>query len=142
MGITAKILLHCPDKPGIIAEVTNFITVNQGNIIYLDQYVDHIDNILFMCMEWDLDHFTIPREKIFDYFGTLYASKFDMKYSLYFSDQKPRMAVFVSKLNHCLFDILARYTAGEWNVDLPCIISNHEDLYPVAERFGILLFFI
>ena len=45
---TAKLLLHCPDKPGILAEVTDFITVNKGNIIYLDQYVDHVENILFM----------------------------------------------------------------------------------------------
>jgi formyltetrahydrofolate deformylase len=137
MGTTAKILLHCPDQPGIIAEVTNFITVNQGNIIYLDQYVDRIENIFFMRLEWELEHFTIPREKIYDYFGTLYGKKYDMKYNLYFNDQRPRMAIFVSKLNHCLFDILARYTAGEWEVDIPLIISNHEDLRPVAERFGI-----
>ena len=134
---TAKLLLHCPDKPGILAEVTDFITVNKGNIIYLDQYVDHVENIFFMRIEWELKDFLVPQEKIEDYFATLYAQKYEMIFRLYFSDTKPRMAIFVSKMSHCLFDLLARYTAGEWNVEIPLIISNHPDLQHVAERFGI-----
>ena len=134
---TAKLLLHCPDKPGILAEVTDFITVNKGNIIYLDQYVDHVENIFFMRIEWELKDFLVPQEKIEDYFRTLYGQKYEMDFRLYFSDVKPRMAIFVSKMSHCLFDILARYTAGEWNVEIPLIISNHPDLQHVAERFGI-----
>ena len=132
---TAKLLLHCPDKPGILAEVTDFITVNKGNIIY--QYVDHVENIFFMRIEWELKDFLVPQEKIEDYFETLYAQKYSMNFRLYFSDVKPRMAIFVSKMSHCLFDMLARYTAGEWNVEIPLIISNHPDLQHVAERFGI-----
>ena len=127
MMITAKLLLHCPDKPGILADVTDFITVNKGNIVYLDQYVDHVENIFFMRIEWELE----------DYFRTLYAQKYEMDFQLYFSDVKPRMAIFVSKMSHCLFDMLARYTAGEWNVEIPLIVSNHPDLQHVAERFGI-----
>ena len=134
---TAKLLLHCPDKPGILAEVTDFITVNKGNIIYLDQYVDHVENIFFMRIEWELKDFLVPQEKIEDYFRTLYGQKYEMDFRLYFSDVKPRMAIFVSKMSHCLFDLLARYTAGEWNVEIPLIISNHPDLQHVAERFGI-----
>ena len=134
---TAKLLLHCPDQPGILAEVTDFITVNKGNIIYLDQYVDHVENIFFMRIEWELESFLVPQEKIEDYFETLYAQKYGMSFRLYFSDVKPRMAIFVSKMPHCLFDLLARYTAGEWNVEIPLIISNHPDLQHVAERFGI-----
>ena len=137
MMTTAKLLLHCPDKPGILAEVTDFITVNKGNIIYLDQYVDHVENIFFMRIEWELKDFLVPQEKIEDYFRTLYGQKYEMDFRLYFSDVKPRMAIFVSKLSHCLFDMLARYTAGEWNVEIPLIISNHPDLQHVAERFGI-----
>ena len=137
MMTTAKLLLHCPDKPGILAEVTDFITVNKGNIIYLDQYVDHVENIFFMRIEWELKDFLVPQEKIEDYFKTLYAQKYEMDFRLYFSDVKPRMAIFVSKMSHCLFDMLARYTAGEWNVEIPLIISNHPDLQHVAERFGI-----
>ena len=134
---TAKLLLHCPHKPGILAEVTDFITVNKGNIIYLDQYVDHVENIFFMRIEWELKDFLVPQEKIEDYFRTLYGQKYEMDFRLYFSDVKPRMAIFVSKMSHCLFDMLARYTAGEWNVEIPLIISNHPDLQHVAERFGI-----
>ena len=137
MMTTAKLLLHCPDKPGILAEVTDFITVNKGNIIYLDQYVDHVENIFFMRIEWELKDFLVPQEKIEDYFRTLYGQKYEMDFRLYFSDVKPRMAIFVSKLSHCLFDMLARYTAGEWNVEIPLIISNHPDVQHVAERFGI-----
>ena len=134
---TAKLLLHCPDKPGILADVTNFITVNKGNIVYLDQYVDHVENIFFMRIEWELKGFFIPKDKIYEYFDTLYAQKYNMSFRLYFSDDKPRMAIFVSKMSHCLFDILARYTAGEWEVEIPLIISNHKELEHVANRFDI-----
>ncbi|MCD8260653.1 MAG: formyltetrahydrofolate deformylase [Bacteroides sp.] len=137
MMTTAKLLLHCEDKPGILAEIIDFITVNKGNIVYLDQYVDHVENIFFMRIEWELKGFLIPKEKIEDYFETLYAKKYGMPFRLYFSDVKPRMAIFVSKMSHCLYDILARYTAGEWNVEIPLIISNHPDMGHVAERFDI-----
>ena len=90
-----------------------------------------------MRIEWELKRFIIPKEKIEDYFETLYAQKYDMSFRLYFSDVKPRMAIFVSKMSHCLYDMLARYTAGEWNVEIPLIISNHPDLQPIAERFDI-----
>lgn len=134
---TAKLLLHCPDKPGILAAVTDFITINKGNIVYLDQYVDREEKEFFMRIEWELENFLIPQEKVEDYFNTLYAQKYDMKYRIYFSDRKPRMAIFVSKMSHCIYDLLARYTAGEWDVEIPLIISNHPDLKHVADRFGI-----
>ncbi|MCR4558449.1 MAG: formyltetrahydrofolate deformylase [Bacteroidales bacterium] len=133
----AILLLHCPDKPGLISELTNFITVNNGNIIYLDQYVDHTEEQFFMRMEWELDKFLIPQEKISEYFNTLYAAKHQMQFTIFFREQKPRMALFVSKMSHCFYDIMARYIAGEWDVEIPLIISNHEDLRPAAERFGI-----
>lgn len=133
----AQLLLYCPDKQGILAEVTDFITVNKGNIIYLDQYVDHAENIFFMRIAWDLNGFLIPKEKIKEYFDTLYARKYDMTFRLYFSGTKPRMAIFVSKMSHCLYDLLARYIAGEWNVEIPLIISNHPDLESVGKRFDI-----
>ena len=137
MRPTAILLLHCPDKRGIITEITKFITDNNGNIVYLDQYVDRQDGMFFMRLEWELDGFVIPREKLCEYFQTLYAKRYDMTFNLYFNDVKPRMAIFVSKMSHCLYDLLARYNAGEWNVEIPCIVSNHEDLRYVAEQFGI-----
>ena len=137
MGTTAKLLLHCPDKQGLLAEVTNFIMINKGNIVYLDQYVDRVENVFFMRIEWELEEFLIPKEKIYDYFNTMFAQKYDMDFRLYFSDVKPRMAIFVSKMSHCLYDMLSRYAMGEWNVEIPLIVSNHPDLKPVAEQFGI-----
>lgn len=137
MAVTAKLLLHCPDRPGILAQITNFITINGGNIVYVDQYVDRIEKQFFARIEWELENFMIPRDKINDYFTTLYAQKYDMQMRLYFSDVKPRMAIFVSKMSHCLYDMLARYTAGEWDCEIPLIISNHPDLKHVADRFGI-----
>lgn len=133
----AIILISSPDRPGLVAAVTDFININGGNIINLEQHVDKQDNTFFMRIEWDLANFIIPKEKISDYFQTLYANKYNMTFRLYFNDHTPRMAVFVSKMSHCLFDILARYTAGDWKVEIPLIISNHEDLRWVAERFGI-----
>ena len=137
MKPTAILLLHCPDQPGIISEMTRFITDNQGNIVYLDQYVDRQDGIFFMRMEWELDEFLIPRDKIKEYLDTLYAQKYSMTCNLYFNDVKPRMAIFVSKMSHCLYALLARYKAGQFNVDIPCIISNHEELRYVGEQFNI-----
>ena len=137
MRPTAILLLHCPDQQGIISEVTKFITDNKGNIVYLDQYVDRQDSVFFMRIEWELDKFLIPREKIEEYISTLYAQRYHMTFNLYFNDIRPRMAIFVSKMSHCLYDLLARYKAGEWDVDIPCIISNHEDLRYVAEQFDI-----
>ena len=137
MKPTAILLLHCPDQQGIITEITKFITDNLGNIVYLDQYVDREDGVFFMRIEWELDKFLIPREKIKEYIDTLYAQRYEMTANLYFNDVKPRMAIFVSKMSHCLYDLLARYKAGEFNVDIPCIVSNHEDLRYVAEQFDI-----
>ena len=137
MKPTAILLLHCPDKPGIISEITRFITDNKGNIVYLDQYVDRQDGMFFMRIEWELDGFLIPRDKVREYISTLYAKRYGITFNLYFNDEKPRMAIFVSKMSHCLYDLLARYKAGEWEVEIPCIISNHEDLRYVAEQFDI-----
>ena len=137
MTPTAILLLHCPDRQGIISEVTKFITDNKGNIVYLDQYVDRQDGRFFMRIEWELTDFLIPRDKIEEYVQTLYAQRYEMQFSLYFNDVRPRMAIFVSKMSHCLYDLLARYKAGEWAVDIPCIVSNHEDLRYIAEQFDI-----
>jgi len=96
--------------------------------------------MFFMRIQWELDGFLIPREKISEYVDTLYAQRYKMEFNLYFSDQRPRMAIFVSKMSHCLYDLLARWNAGEYDVDIPCIVSNHEDLRYVAEQFGIPYF--
>lgn len=137
MQQTAILLLHCPDKVGIITEITKFITDNHGNIVYLDQYVDKVDGRFFMRVEWELENFAIPQDKIQEYIETLYGTRYEMQFDIYFNHEKPRMALFVSKMSHCLYDLLARYKAGELDVEIPCIVSNHEDLRYVAEQFDI-----
>ena len=134
---TAVLLIHCPDRPGILAIVTEFINQHRGNILYLDQYVNREEKVFFMRVEWDLSEFEIPKNKIEEYFNTLIAGRLEMNFRLYFADVKPRMAIFVSKMSHCLYDLLARYSAGEWRVEIPLIISNHPNMEVVAKRFGI-----
>ena len=129
--------MHCPDQPGIISVITDFITTLRGNIIYLDQYVDRVNGIFYMRIEWDLENFMIPTEKIDEYFNTLYAARYEMFYRLSFSTRRQKMAIFVSKMSHCLYDMLARYVAGEWDVEIPVIISNHPDLAIAGKQFDI-----
>lgn len=131
------ILIHCQDQKAIIASVTNYIASIEGNIIYLDQHVDADENVFFMRLEcefsaqnWDMD--TIKKD-----FQTHLATPFKMSWEIYTQEYKPKMALFVSKYDHCLYDILGRYSAGELQLEIPLIISNHEDLRAVAERFSI-----
>ena len=134
---TAILLIHCPDNKGIVSTVSEFIFKNSGNITFLAQHVDMDRQVFFMRIEWELDGFIIPDEKIGEYFDTLIAKKFDMKWQLHFSHEVPRMALFVSKQPHCLYDILARWKSNEFEVRIPLIISNHPDLKQVADQFGV-----
>lgn len=129
--------MHCPDQQGIVAAVTDFLYNNNGNILNLDQHVDQDIRHFFMRVEWELDGFAIPEQKIDEFFGTLIGKKFGMQWQLHLSGKKPRMAVFVSKMSHCLYDILQRYVSGEWSVEIPLILGNHESLQYIAERFDI-----
>lgn len=134
---SAILLIHCPDQKGLVIAVTEFIYKNGGNILHLDQHVDEQQSVFFMRVQWDLETFAIPNDRISEYFQTLVASRFDMHFQIHFSGEKPRMALFVSKLPHCFYDLLARYESGELAVEIPVIVSNHDDMRPVAERLGI-----
>ncbi len=134
---TAILLMHCPDREGIIAIASNFINNHGGNVISLDQYVDREEGIFFMRIEWDLTNFDIEREVMYELFERTFVKRYNVTFELYFSDVKPRMAIFVSKMSHCLYDLLARYTADEWNVEIPLIVSNHPDMAIAASRFDI-----
>lgn len=137
MSARAILLIHCPDQPGLVAQVTEFVHKNRGNIINLDQHVDTDLAHFFMRIEWDLEGFLIPRAKINDYFGTLLGKAYGMQWQLHFSDRRPRMALFVSRASHCLYDILQRHGTGEFDCDIPVIVSNHTGLEYIARRFGI-----
>ena len=137
MANSAILLIHCPDQHGLVALVTEFVHKNRGNILDLDQHVDQELNHFFMRIEWDLTGFLIPKDKINDYFNTLIGATYQMKWSLKFTERKPRMVLFVSKASHCLYDILQRYGTGEYKCEIPAIISNHEQLRYIADRFQI-----
>jgi formyltetrahydrofolate deformylase len=134
---SAILLIYCKDKSGIVNAVTDFIFNNGGNILQLDQHVDAEPQRFFMRIEWDLKGFKINAEDIGNKFDTQVSMPFEMQWQLFFSDDVPRMALFVSRLPHCFYDILARYEAGEWQLEIPLIISNHPELEVVAKRFDI-----
>ncbi len=131
------LLIHCKDQKGIIAAVTNFILKVEGNITYIDQHVDVEQNVFFMRLESEFTNATISLDSIKIDFEQTIAKDFGMSWSFYNKEIKAKMALFVSKYNHCLYDILGRYSAGELNVEIPLIISNHGDLKPIADQFNI-----
>jgi formyltetrahydrofolate deformylase len=136
MSRSAILLVSCPDRTGLVAAITEFIYRNNGNILHLDQHVDSEENVFFMRVEWDLDDFILPADEIGAQFQMI-ADRMNMRWDLHFSDDTPRMAIFVSKQGHCLYDLLARYQSGEWNVQIPLIVSNHPDMQSIAEKFDI-----
>jgi formyltetrahydrofolate deformylase len=136
------LLIHCEDQKGIIATVTNFIVKVEGNITYLDQHVDVERNVFFMRLESELTNPSITLASIRADFQQTIATDFNMSWDLYNKEVKPKMALFVSKYNHCLYDILGRYSAGELNVEIPLILSNHMDLKPIADQFNIPFFHV
>lgn len=137
------ILINCPDQAGIIYAVTGFVQANGGNVIYLDQHVDKQANVFFMRLESDFNgsnEFSISsfRKEFFNTIGVPY----HMECNIYTDDMVPKMALFVSKYNHCLYDLLSRYKSGELNVEIPFILSNHNDLSDIAEQFSIPFYHI
>lgn len=134
---TAILIIQCKDEKGIVAAVSDFLHRYAGNIIEVDQHIDSEVGDFFMRAAWELDTFDIPKEEILQTFLREVGGEFSMKCTLEFSMPKPRMALFVSKLSHCLFDILSRYYSGQFQVEIPLIISNHTDLKRVVKGFGI-----
>ena len=134
---SAILLIHCPDRKGIVAAVTEFLFQHDGNILHLDQHVDAEKQIFFMRVEWDLARFTLDRGEIAARFERTIASRFRMTFRLHFSGEIMRIAVFVSRLPHCLYDVLARCQSGEWHAQVPVVIGNHPELASVAGQFGI-----
>jgi formyltetrahydrofolate deformylase len=133
---TATLLIHCPDRPGLVHDVTGFISSHQGNIIDLQQHIDPEQNAFFMRLEWSLENFTLENEEIESRLQPM-ARRHEMQMRLSFASQRKRIALFVTKENHCLYDLLARHESGDLPADIPLIVANHETLRPAAERFGI-----
>ncbi|MBE9098447.1 formyltetrahydrofolate deformylase [Vacuolonema iberomarrocanum] len=133
---TATLLISCPDQPGLVAKMANFIYSNGGNIIHADQHTDFTAGLFLTRIEWQLEGFNLPRNIIGAAFQAI-AQPLNARWQLHFSDAMPRIAIWVSKQDHCLFDLIWRQRAGELAAEIPLIISNHEKLQPIAEQFGI-----
>ena len=136
------ILIHCKDRPNIIASVTNFIAQKDGNIVYIDQHVDREQNIFFMRLESEFIKESFSVDIFREDFKNKLADAFEMKWRIYSSTRKPKMALFISKYDHCLYDLLGRYNSGELNLEIPFIISNHLDLKSIADNFKIPFYHI
>ncbi|MEX0683663.1 MAG: formyltetrahydrofolate deformylase [Dehalococcoidia bacterium] len=134
--ITATLLISCRDQRGLVAAVSDFLYRNNGNIIHADQHTDKEEGVFLQRVEWELDGFEVPREEIESTFKPI-ALHFGMQWSLHYSDYVPRVALFVSKLPHCLYDLLGRWRMGELRGEVPLIISNHEDHREIAETYGV-----
>ncbi|MFE1744552.1 formyltetrahydrofolate deformylase [Coleofasciculus sp. H7-2] len=133
---TATLLVSCPDRRGLVAKIANFIYANGGNIIHADQHTDFAAGLFLTRIEWQLEDFNLPRELIGPAFNAI-AQPLQANWQLHFSDTVPRIAIWVSKQDHCLFDLIWRHRAKEFSAEIPLIISNHPDLNDVAAQFGI-----
>ena len=135
-GTTATLLISCPDQIGLVAKIANFIYANGGNIIHADQHTDFSAGLFLMRIEWQLEGFNLPRGMIEPAFAAI-AKPLQASWCLHFSDTVPRLAIWVTKQDHCLLDLLWRQQAGEIRAEIPLIISNHRELHSVANQFGI-----
>ncbi len=140
--LKTTILIHCPDQKGIISAVTGFVHAKGGNIVYLDQHVDQQANVFFMRLESNFDADLFSESAFEKEFQNKLAQLYTMQWSMHRAGIHPKMALFVSKYNHCLYDLLSRYSSGELEVDIPFVISNHDDLRPIVEQFKIPFYHI
>jgi formyltetrahydrofolate deformylase len=133
---TAVLLLSCPDQRGLVAAVSDFVYRHGGNIIHADQHTDREQGVFLQRVEWELNGFQLAPAEIAGTFEAT-AARFGMKWTLRLSGSTPRVAVLVSKLPHCLYDLLARWRLGEIVADIPFIASNHQDAAPIAAEHGL-----
>ncbi len=138
---TAILLISCPDQRGLVAKICDWVFVHNGNILHADQHVDDRAGLFLMRLEWDLNGFNIPRESIGFEFQQI-ADPIGLEWQLHFSDRVPRIAIFVSKQDHCLYDLVLRQKAREIIAHIPVVISNHQLLESVAHSFDINFHYI
>ncbi|MBD3246843.1 MAG: formyltetrahydrofolate deformylase [Candidatus Omnitrophica bacterium] len=138
---SAILLISCPDRLGIVAEITQFLADHRGNIEHADQHIDEQTGTFFMRVTWNMEGFDIPRSELRTKFTPL-AEEFHMHWELYFSDDIPKSAIFVSKETHCLFDLLVKHREGHFPTEIKAIISNHTAAAPIADYFEIPFFHV
>ncbi|MCA9401013.1 MAG: formyltetrahydrofolate deformylase [Candidatus Omnitrophica bacterium] len=132
----AILLISCPDQRGIAADVANFIFKHNGNVIHADEHRDENSNTFFLRIEWSLEDFLLTKNDIPRHFKEV-ADKFFMQWRLSYTDDRKRVAVFVSKHLHCLYDFLYRFQTGQYPCVVPLVISNHPDAGDICHKFSV-----
>jgi formyltetrahydrofolate deformylase len=138
---SAVLLLSCPDRKGIVAAISGFIAQHSGNILHADEHNDRDSNTFLMRVEFDPAALDLPLSEFTWQFGKV-AEQFAMQWRLALSDVRLRMAILVSKYDHCLVDLLYRHKSGELACDIPCIISNHSESQRIAEFYQVPFFLV
>ena len=138
---SAVLLLSCPDRKGVVATVAGFVFQHGGNILHADEHSDVDSGTFLMRVEFDPAEFDVPLNDFARHFSPI-AIDFDMHWRLALSDYRPRMAILVSKYDHCLVDLLYRHKSGELPCEIPCIVSNHPDSQPIADFYRIPFFLV
>jgi formyltetrahydrofolate deformylase len=134
--LRATLLVSCRDRTGLVAALSDFVFRNGGNILDADQHAEVETGLFFMRLVWDLATFQLDRRGIDEGLAEL-KRRFELSYDLSTSDHRPRVAVFASKAPHCLYDLLLSHQLAELHGDLVLVLSNHEELRPIAEHFGV-----
>ncbi|MEY4362440.1 MAG: formyltetrahydrofolate deformylase [Actinomycetota bacterium] len=136
MPATGVLLLSCPDQRGVVAAVADFIASHQGNIVHAEQHTDDVEKVFFQRVEFEVDGFDLPRERILEAFAPV-AQRFGMRVDLRFTDVRPRVAILASKQSHCLFDLLTRWRSGELPAEVVAVIDNHPDHADLVQHMGV-----
>jgi formyltetrahydrofolate deformylase len=135
-SLTATITVACPDRRGLVAAITGFLAQYGANILDLSQHTDPFAGSFFMRVEFELAGMSLLRDELGPAFAPL-AESLQMNWQLHFTDQPQNVAILVSKYDHCLYDLLLRHRAGDFQANLKLVISNHPDLEYIARDFGL-----
>ncbi len=136
MSNTAILLIDCPDRKGLVAAVADFLYRHNANILHADQHQDSEMGLFLMRVEWDLSDFSLDIAQFGKYFAPI-AERFEMRWRLELSSARPKLAIFVSRYDHCLADLLYRHRIGELACEVPLVISNHPDAQRLVEFYQI-----
>lgn len=134
--LTATLLLSCADRKGLVSRISHFIFERGGNILDLNEHVDSEERMFFLRVAWDMAGFSIRPDDLHDAFAPL-AREFNARWTIRLNKHKHRIAIFVSKADHCLLEILWRHSIGEFDADIALVVSNHPDLGSMSERYGV-----
>jgi formyltetrahydrofolate deformylase len=133
---TATLLLSCRDRKGLVAAMAQLLYDHGANILDAQQHTDPAEQMFFQRIHFDLSELDIPRDQLEALLG-IECGRYPMRWRISYSDRRKRVAIFVSRFEHCLYDLLLRHRLGELVCEIPLIVSNHPDLESVAGKFDV-----